>query len=192
MQLIIILFLAVIFTAGYAEENEQGQQEFLRESDNEATLDPLYRVRHSKNTLTFLFRKRLYIIPEKRLMFCWIDKNACSNFNMVLNVVANESSRNEKFETLYSGSNDAGTIFDPNGHSLRSVLHGVQAILRNKSWHKAVFYRHPVDRFVSAYKSQCTDNIRRPRLVTITLTLTLNLNKPNPKQALPRYLPLPA
>jgi hypothetical protein len=97
-------------------------------------------------------------------MFCWIEKVACSNFNKVLNVVAGKPERNARFETLYSGENHAGKFFNPNIEPVHSVTErGVEAILKNDTWHKAVFYRHPLHRFISSYKSQCTDNVMRPR-----------------------------
>lgn len=127
--------------------------------------DVLYRAKNSFQSMFWAVSDRMIIIPEYNFMFCWIEKVACTNFNKLFNVVVGHPERNAHSSTVYASRNTAGYFFDPKKglKNARKVYHGVESILKNESWHKAVFFRHPVDRYLSSYRSQCTDNIHKPR-----------------------------
>ena len=90
---------------------------------------------------------RLIILPAHRMLFCYIEKVACTSFNSLFNHIANQTVNRLKNMWLLN---------DWRRHRLR--ISDLIGYLRNESWHKAVFYRDPVDRFVSAYLSKCVPN----------------------------------
>lgn len=85
----------------------------------------------------------LLAAPELKLLFCFIPKNACTQFNKLMNALNNIP----VFGDICGPS-------DPNFRSLAS-----REVIRNHvddpSWTKAVFLRDPLERLVSAYKSKC-------------------------------------
>lgn len=100
-------------------------------------------------TMSYNMIDRLIIIPEYNLLFCYIEKVACTSFNDVF------SQLRMKFD-----KNAVRTV-GPDGwlqnslYSLGIRKEEVEAMMVNKSWHKALFYRDPIERFVSAYRSKC-------------------------------------
>ncbi|KAJ8605653.1 hypothetical protein CTAYLR_000160 [Chrysophaeum taylorii] len=88
-----------------------------------------------------MFLDRLIVVPEHRLLFCYIEKNACTAFNTLFLRVRHQSPRRIWFHNSYR---EHGLAADD-----------VEDLVRNESWHKAVFFREPLERFVSAFKSKC-------------------------------------
>ena len=95
---------------------------------------------------------RFIVLPQYNFMFCWIDKVACTNFHKLFNTIEGKKHLNKRHATLYR--NDVSTLA-----LNESTIH---AMLMNSSWYKGVFYRRPLDRFVSAYTTQCKGT-RKPR-----------------------------
>jgi hypothetical protein len=97
---------------------------------------------------------RFIVVPEYKLLFCYVDLVGCSMFNHLFRmlrlyhptVVENRAEvRHLVNATWYRNS--------PLHHNLsKSDLEG---ILVNPYWTKAVFYRDPVMRFLSAYRDKC-------------------------------------
>lgn len=91
------------------------------------------------------------VVPEHRLLFCYIEKNACTGFNELFMRV--------RHQAIHGA--DIWFKNTPAAHSLdKSDLEG---LVVNESWHKAVFYREPLQRFVSAYVSKCVPGHDRER-----------------------------
>jgi len=93
---------------------------------------------HVNDTWTL---ERFVIIPEFRLLFCYIEKVGCTSFNRLFNIL--------------TGVKHHGRWFAHSPRQLKYNRTQLNHLLLDKSWHKAVFYRHPTDRFVSAYQSKC-------------------------------------
>jgi len=98
------------------------------------------------------------IVPELKLLFCFIPKNACTQFNRLMNAL---NGLNE-----FTGQpchprdpNYRSSMTSPVG--FRGTIHGkynrarYDEILRDPSWTKAVFLRDPMERLVSGYLSKC-------------------------------------
>lgn len=105
-----------------------------------------------KSAIDFLHKNRTWtedrfiVLPKYNLLFCYIEKVGCTSFNRLFNILTGNP-HNRWFANR------------PKEHGY--TRDDLDAMLRNKSWHKAVFYRHPSDRFVSAYQSKCNPILTR-------------------------------
>ncbi|KAJ8600367.1 hypothetical protein CTAYLR_000702 [Chrysophaeum taylorii] len=84
--------------------------------------------------------QNLVVIPEHKVLFCRIDKNAGTAFSQLWRSVRGEVGE------LYYGSS-------PGAQGLGRAE--VEALFEDPSWHKAVFFREPLERFASGFASKC-------------------------------------
>lgn len=77
-------------------------------------------------------------MPQHKLMFCWIEKVGCTRFKKLI-----------PGERLYEW------------YPRESFSSIVQRVMRDPTWHKAMFYREPLSRFLSGYLDKCTHKIVR-------------------------------
>ena len=104
-----------------------------------------------KDKATFLvpeLTENFIIVPERKLLFCYIEKVGATSFNRFFYDLRN---------TTQPDPHCCGMWWTNTPRRLGYSLAGVERILRDKSWHKAVFYRDPVVRYVSSFLSKCTD-----------------------------------
>jgi len=91
---------------------------------------------------------RLVVVPEYKLLFCGIDhnyfKNFTSYFNQLRQTVTHEPGSTDRF------SNAPG--------KLHFNKQDIEKIFRDSTWHKAVFVRDPVERFLSAVLERCASD----------------------------------
>jgi len=99
--------------------------------------------------LTYNMFDRFIVLPEYNLLFCYIEKNACTAFNDLFSQLRRRSDPKVKRTHGPEG------WFQLSPYTLGYSKASLEAIMLNKSWHKAVFYRDPIERFVSAYRSKC-------------------------------------
>lgn len=87
------------------------------------------------------------VVPEHKLLFCYIEKVGCMNFNKLFTQVRSryDSGMLENTNPWYRNT--------PSAHGLSKS--DLEQMLINKNWHKAVFYREPLERFASAFRSKC-------------------------------------
>ena len=90
------------------------------------------------------------VIPEYKLLFCYIEKVGCTSFNHLFVNLRNKT----------WGSKDGGW-YSNSPQALGLTQLDIQGMVGNPEWEKAVFYRHPLDRFLSAYKSKCEEGPHR-------------------------------
>jgi hypothetical protein len=91
--------------------------------------------------LTDRHLNRFIVVPEHKLLFCYIEKVACTSFNRLFNQMRSQPPDGFWFANT------------PAKHNLsKSALEG---LLVDPTWHKAVFYREPLARFLSGYRSKC-------------------------------------
>lgn len=85
---------------------------------------------------------RFIIVPEHHLIFCYIEKNGCTSFNrLFMNI---------------RGQGDESRVWFRNSLAKFGMTPAdLVPLMTNASWHKALFYRDPLERFVSAYRSKC-------------------------------------
>lgn len=104
------------------------------------------RASHRLPRLADDLTEKFIVVPEHKLLFCYIEKVACTNFNMLFRSV----------RARYHPEQLEGSDYHRNTPEVHGVdLAHLERILANSSWHKAVFYRDPVERFVSAFASKC-------------------------------------
>lgn len=87
------------------------------------------------------------VVPKLKLIFCFVPKNACSQFNRLVN----------RLNGIDDG--DICTDRDPNYKSamLNFTADDFEEALNDPRWTKAVFLRDPLERLVSAFRSKCED-----------------------------------
>ena len=71
------------------------------------------------------------------ILFCWIQKVGCTNFKKLF----------KPLSIHIRAAVPNGNEWTPNKI--------VNSIMHNTSWHKAVFYREPLERFLSGYLDKC-------------------------------------
>jgi len=99
---------------------------------------------------------RFIVVPEYKLLFCYQEKVGCSMFNHLFRMLR------LLHPSLLHPSNAEEAAFQaemtwgrntPEHHNIsKSEL---EEMLLNASWTKAVFFRDPATRFLSAYRSKC-------------------------------------
>ncbi|KAG5188108.1 Sulfotransferase family-domain-containing protein, partial [Tribonema minus] len=94
----------------------------------------------------------LLIVPEYKLIFCFIAKVSSLSFNDLLR------SLRAPFDPGMLEGEAYGRIIPFGRNSYRSHNWSLQDLtdaLHDPAWLKAVFYREPLTRFVSAYRDKC-------------------------------------
>jgi hypothetical protein len=91
---------------------------------------------------------RLLLWPEEKFAFCWIDKNAGSQFNLMMNRL-NKLKKGVWWESDYK---------ELNAHELWKYHRELQVnVSREDGWRFGTFLRDPAERFLSAWLSKCQD-----------------------------------
>jgi len=98
------------------------------------------------------FDSRFIVVPEYKLLFCFIEKVGCAMFNDIsrlLRLVTGNLTTEEREFQLEGrwGRNQ------PKVHHLNQK--DVENLLQNPTWTKGIFYRDPATRFLSFYRSKC-------------------------------------
>lgn len=97
-------------------------------------------------TLTEGLLDRFIIVPEHHLLFCFVEKVGSTSFQELFRRVRG---RHEPEQT-------SGDPWFRNSYAVHGwTKQQLECALVDPSWHKAVFVRDPVDRFVSAWSSKC-------------------------------------
>jgi len=97
------------------------------------------------------WENRLLIAPDKKFAFCYMEKNACTQFNRLMNALNGMSSEDA---IPFWKSNSEGKF---NKYFKRINVNGfdVSPISRANGWKLAIFVRDPAERFLSAWLSKC-------------------------------------
>ena len=82
---------------------------------------------------------RVIVLPSAKVLLCTAEKNGLTEINKLAATVMGQPHRWFQFSPAHQGL-DFATF---------------QQYLRDSSWRKAVFYRDPMERFLSAYLSKC-------------------------------------
>ena len=103
------------------------------------------------------------VVPKQRLMLCWMEKVGCETFIDLFCSISKRHKRDatKPARTYLYGHKSQDFEEGCNWTSASPIQHGmdltqVADALGNPAWTKAVFYRDPLDRFLSGYLSKCT------------------------------------
>lgn len=129
------LFQESIPDYGFNEENDGANESRL------ISALPKWMPDHGPH-FTLNWTNRLLVWPERKFAFCWIDKNAGTEFNILMNHLTGK--------------------INPDHHPWRrsSVAQldiDFKDITTENGWKTAIFVRRPEERLVSAWLSKCVD-----------------------------------
>jgi hypothetical protein len=116
---------------------------------------PMEALVPSSLLLTDQLLDRFIVVPEYKLLFCYVEKVGCAMFNLLFRLLRllHPSMTTTEAPRLVAAN---GAVWYTNSpthfHIDRATL---QDMLQSNNWTKAVFYRDPVARFVSAFRSKC-------------------------------------
>jgi hypothetical protein len=94
--------------------------------------------------------KHILVVPKLKLIFCFIPKVACTQFNRLINELNGMTHR------LGANCGSHDPIFASSvryGHTIGNKWSW--DLMEDKAWTKAVFLRDPLERLVSAHRSKC-------------------------------------
>jgi hypothetical protein len=94
--------------------------------------------------LSNILLQKLQIVRKHKLIFCTIDKVASTSFSRLLNLLAGKSKVSSKFPW---GLNSP--------KKTKASKLQIESYLKSSTWVKVVFFREPLERFVSGYISKC-------------------------------------
>ncbi|CAM9888125.1 unnamed protein product [Chrysoparadoxa australica] len=103
---------------------------------------------------THLLRKFI-VIPEVQLLFCSVPKVANTQFHLLLEAVQVAARREQGLDPALPPAKNLFDMNTPQYHGLE--LADLEEMVMDPTWKKAVFYRDPVTRFLSAYRSKCEE-----------------------------------
>ena len=97
---------------------------------------------------------RFLVVPEYKLLVCYIEKVGCTMFNdvaRILRMVHPGVSEQERARL----ARKRWYVNTPRAHGLNTS--DLEALHTNPEWTKAVFFWDPATRFLSAYQSKCEE-----------------------------------
>ena len=104
--------------------------------------------------LTGRLLQKFIVVPERKLLFCYTEKVGCSMFNHLFRMLrlslpeVSQNSTEASFQANFTWFRNT-----PKHHGLTKIQ--LEELLIDPAWTKAVFYRDPVTRFLSAFRSKC-------------------------------------
>jgi len=106
-----------------------------------------------RGNLTRTGLRHFIIVRKYKLLYCYFPKVGGTSMNMLLFKMSGEAPAAGK------DSSESHGHLSPD--ALGWTREDLQAALEDDSWTKAVLYRDPVERFISAYMSKCKTDLRR-------------------------------
>jgi len=103
---------------------------------------------------TDTFLDRFIVVPEYKLLFCYIEKAGCSMFNHLFRMLRllHPHLQNDFAEASFQAEK-TWKRNNPSHHNL--TVDDLETLLQDPEWTKATFYRDPMTRFLSGYRSKC-------------------------------------
>eukprot|EP00928_Gymnodinium_smaydae_P064039 TRINITY_DN47474_c0_g1_i1.p1 TRINITY_DN47474_c0_g1~~TRINITY_DN47474_c0_g1_i1.p1 ORF type:complete len:369 (+),score=63.12 TRINITY_DN47474_c0_g1_i1:26-1108(+) len=92
---------------------------------------------------------RLLVVPRLKFAFCYMEKNACTQFNILMDRL--------NAPTSWSLEAEKGLGMWMNASAEKMGIN-VKDITKANGWKKALFVRDPAERFLSAWASKCVES----------------------------------
>jgi Sulfotransferase family len=102
--------------------------------------------------LSKTYLDRFIVVPEYKLLFCYIEKVGCSMFNHLFRMLRMVHPELTWDEVNYQANR---TWFRNTPQHFNLSKDDLAQLLIHPNWTKAVFFRAPTPRFASAYQSKC-------------------------------------
>lgn len=98
---------------------------------------------------------RFIVVPEHKLLFCFMEKISCSMFSHLFRMVRllHPSMKDNIDEAMYQAEKTWDR--NPPEHHNMTVANVTDIFFHDDTWTRAIFYREPVGRFLSAFRSKC-------------------------------------
>ena len=105
-----------------------------------------------------------FIVPQRKMLICATEKVGMQMFADLMCSLGKWHSatdapktvvHRDQFEWEEGCDWHIAQACDPRSHNMNSTM--IEELLARPDWHKAVFYRDPLDRFLSGYRSKCED-----------------------------------
>ena len=111
-------------------------------------------------TLNDDYLNRFIVVPERQLIFCYVDKVGCTMFNQITRLLRLLDPRLDVNERDWQTKSEWMRNTPQHHHISKQDL---ETFLVDPTWTKAVFYRDPAIRFLSAFRYNCLKGTRRGR-----------------------------
>jgi len=105
-----------------------------------------------------------FIDPKRKMLICATEKVGMQMFADLMCSIGKWHSPEDSPKTVMDRDQfewEEGCDWhnaqacDPRSHNMNATM--IEELLARPDWHKAMFYRDPLDRFLSGYKSKCED-----------------------------------
>lgn len=106
----------------------------------------------SRPQLSSEYLDRFIVVPEYKLLFCYTEKVGCSMFNHLFRMLRILHPSISKDEVQHLAR---FTWFRNTPEHFNLTRSHLEDMLVSSEWTKAVFFRDPATRFLSAYRSKC-------------------------------------
>jgi hypothetical protein len=130
------------------------------------------------------WENRLLVAPDRKFAFCYIEKNACTQFNLLVNGL-NGMRTDDKIPFWKSNSDGKFKYFKVFQAHQNSQADG---------WSTSIFVREPTERFLSAWLSKCDAweyggiDCLGPRITNLSLNKKVELFEKMVVELLPQYM----
>lgn len=127
--------------------------------------------------ISSVFADHLLVVPRHNLVLCFIDKAACAASNAVALKLQQPDAHFDLSHGISAG------IWHKNEYKKHGMrLNDLREAMQNNTWVKAVFFRNPVDRFLSAYNSKCLPGHDYDRWAIVRDLILRRHATPHPRQ----------
>ncbi|CAK0863720.1 unnamed protein product [Prorocentrum cordatum] len=92
---------------------------------------------------SLLWDNRLLIAQDRKFAFCYIEKNACTQFNLLVNGMNGMPTK------------DPMPFWKSNSDGVYKEYFKTHSISKADNWSISIFVRDPAERFLSAWLSKC-------------------------------------
>lgn len=106
-----------------------------KENYRNTCANPIFGPQHSDG-----WSNRLLVVPELKFAFCFIEKNACTQFNTLMN----------HLNGIYKNGN---AVFLKSSYETLGL--NLADITPENGWRRGIFLRDPAERLLSAWYSKC-------------------------------------
>jgi len=128
------------------------------------------------------WENRMLIAQNKKFAFCYIEKNACTQFNLLMNGLNGMPTK------------DRIPFWKSNSDGMYKEFLSTHNVSQADGWIMSIFVREPTERFLSAWLSKCDAweyggiDCLGPRVTDLTISQKVELFEKTVVELLPTYM----